>query len=60
MTTRYQSMSDPSKSYEIDVGEDGLSTCTCPSFTYSRREIRGCKHIDALVALVATEPKDIP
>lgn len=41
------SKTDPSKSYEIRKGADGVTYCTCPSWKHKRQSSgdRTCKHL---------------
>jgi hypothetical protein len=55
------SKTNPSKSYEIRRGKDGVIYCTCPAWRYQRLkkgETRTCKHLAAFFAreLSAAEP----
>lgn len=45
------SHTDPDKSYEVHLREDGTMDCTCPAYTYFRGEEadRTCKHIRTIV-----------
>jgi len=40
--------SSGNKTYTIKVDENGLFSCSCPSWIYNQRGNRTCKHIDAL------------
>jgi len=46
---RVPSSSNPSKSYEIRRGGDGVVYCTCPSWRFQKNSPsnRTCKHIEA-------------
>jgi hypothetical protein len=55
------SKTNPSKSYEIRRGADGVVYCTCPAWRFQRLksgETRTCKHIAAFAAgaLTSAEP----
>ena len=46
--------------YQVQVGENGAPTCTCPDFTHRRRGRTWCKHIVGLHQVLqrALQPKE--
>jgi predicted nucleic acid-binding Zn finger protein len=46
------SKSNPSKSYQVRKGDDGVIYCTCPAWAFSGKKPGGhdCKHLRALRA----------
>ncbi|MFA7101364.1 MAG: hypothetical protein WC196_06500 [Bacilli bacterium] len=40
--------SSGNRTYTIKVDENGLFSCSCPSWIFNQRGNRTCKHIDAL------------
>jgi len=50
----FRSDSNPSKSYEIRLGRDGVVYCTCPAWKFSSKKRGGhtCKHLTRALSLV--------
>lgn len=44
--TDLPSKSNPDKSYQVKMDEQGNLTCNCPIWIYNRRGNRTCKHTD--------------
>lgn len=60
--TTVPSKTNPSKSYEIRRGKDGVIYCTCPSWRYQRLgkgETRTCKHLAAFFAANLSNPEAV-
>jgi hypothetical protein len=47
--TTVKSESNPDKEYTIKMKEDGLLSCSCPSWIFNQRHNRTCKHIDTII-----------
>jgi len=41
----YPSASSPGKVYTVSVDEEGSLSCNCPAWTFKKRDVRTCKHV---------------
>ena len=42
----YPSKSCPGQQYEVRIGSDGVTYCTCKGWAYSRVEPKTCRHLE--------------
>ena len=53
----WPSSSNPSRSYQLIEGHDGVVYCSCPAWRFSKERPRICKHMKQWAETIATQGK---